>query len=81
MILPGEGLGAGLVKGINIHPNIHVEMPEGKGNLRAGHDGDAELRVNGFKLGVNMWEQTRLPGRGQMLRGCEGQEAGRFRRQ
>ena len=49
VILPGEGLGAGLVKGINIHPNIHVEMPEGKGNLRAGHDGDAELRVNGFK--------------------------------
>lgn len=72
VILPGEGLGAGLVKGTNSHPYLHVEMPEGKGNSRAGQDGEAELRVNGLKLGVNMWEQTRLPGRGQMQRGCEG---------
>lgn len=73
VILPGEGRGAGLVKGTNSHPHLHVEMPEGKGNSRAGQDGEAELRVTDLKLGVNVWEQSRVLGRGQMQRGCEGE--------
>ena len=57
MILPG-GLGSGLVKGTDVHPYIHVEMPEGKGKSRASQDREAELRVSGLKLGVNGSNQT-----------------------
>lgn len=83
MILPG-GLGSGLVKGIDVHPYIHVEMPEGKGKSRASQDREAELRVSGLKLGVNgskpdCWGEGRYEGGPPIMR-QEDSEGSRKRR-
>lgn len=50
VLLPRDDWVLGWQRKTDIHPYIHVEMPEGKWNSKAGQDGEVELRVNGSKV-------------------------------